>query len=110
MVHGCSKTRLLQGCAEAVAGFWACKLNIETGHEFLARRRVVAKTSQHSARNKRHPVLMHAPGGHASVGCLYDHGDPLRLQHFLNDVGDLSRQSFLNLKSPGEGVHHARHL
>ena len=35
---------------------------------------------------------------------------PLRLQHFLNDVGYLSRQSFLNLKSFGEGVHHARHL
>jgi hypothetical protein len=48
----------------------------ETCHEFLARRRVVAKTSQHSARNKRYPVLMPAPGGHASVGRLYATATP----------------------------------
>lgn len=55
-------------------------------------------------------MFVHTARRHPSMRRLYDHCYPLRLQYHLNDVGNLSRQSFLDLKSFGEGIDYTRHF
>src|SRR3974390_2897591 len=44
------------------------------------------------------------------MACLDDNGSALRHQSVLNDLGDLCRQSFLNLQSFSESLHYAPQL
>ena len=48
--------------------------------------------------------------GHAGMACLDHHRDALGLKMIPDTVGDLCGQPFLNLKSAGKAVKHARQL
>src|SRR5436309_16085126 len=80
-------------------------LDVEAGHEFLARRGVVAEHAQHPAGDQRHPMLVHAARGHAAMGGLDDDGDALRLHHLVAHVGDLRGHPLLGLLTPDLSVY-----
>lgn len=76
----------------------------------MTRSRVFAETSQHSTGDHSGAVFVNSSGGHASMRCLDNHRDSLRLQHFLNNVSYLHRKAFLNLQASSKGVHDSRDL
>ena len=56
------------------------------------------------------PLLLDATRFHAQVTRSDDNANTLRLQVFLEGIGDLIGQAFLNLQATGEGIDHTRQL
>src|SRR3954471_24951844 len=79
-------------------------LDVETGHELMARSRIVAKTTEHPARHHAGAVLVNPAGRHAAVRGLDDDGDSLGPQNFLDHVRDLGRQALLDLQPARERI------
>ena len=71
---------------------------------------VVAESTQHSARRHHHARLVHATGRHALVRRLDNYRNALRLEDFVDGIGDLRCHLFLDLQAPGVDVDNAREL
>src|SRR5215471_2027068 len=84
----------------------SANLGCET-EKFLTRDRVLAKATQHSAGNEIGACFVDAASRHAMVRRLYDNGDALRFQHFMDHVSDLSGHFLLDLQPLGEHIDHA---
>jgi len=76
----------------------------------MTRSRIIAEASHHSTRHHSGTVFVNASGRHASMRCLDNDRDSLRLQHFLDYVSYLHRKTFLNLQASRKGVHDPRNF
>src|SRR5215831_13744763 len=62
----------------------------------------VPETSEHRTGDGRRVLFLHTTHHHAKVARFDDDSDALRLDHFLNRLGDLRRKAFLDLQAPRE--------
>src|SRR5208337_2168287 len=85
-------------------------VGVDQRQELGACRRLVAERAEHAARDEVGAALVDAAADHAMVRRLDDHGDPARVQHLLDGVGNLRRQALLDLQAFGEDLDHAGEL
>src|SRR5215467_394095 len=65
----------------------------------------VPETSEHRTGDGRRVLFLHTTHHHAKVARFDDDSDALRLDHFLNRLGDLRREAFLDLQAPREQLY-----
>jgi hypothetical protein len=77
----------------------------DRGQKLLTRLWLIAKQTEHAARDHGGLRLVDASAGHASMGPLNDNGDAVRLQPRFQGVGNLRCHSFLYLKPLGKSIY-----
>src|SRR5690348_14384703 len=68
------------------------------GEEFSARFLLFAEAAQHGRGDRRRVLFLDTAHHHAEMPGLDDNTDTLRLNYFLNRLGNLRRQALLNLQ------------
>jgi hypothetical protein len=81
----------------AVAGYEA--------HGLLAGSLVLGVDAAHGAGNGHAPRLLDPPDRHTEVVGLHDYDGTPSFQPFVKGVGDLGRQTFLELRAAGVTLH-----
>ena len=76
--------------------------------EFLPGHGILPEASKHAAGHKIRTLLVDATRRHAMMNRLDHYADTPGLENFLDRVGDLRGQPFLDLKPSGIGFDHAR--
>src|SRR5262249_19366602 len=71
---------------------------------------LIAKQTEHAARDHGGLRLVDASAGHAAMGRFDDNSDAARLQPRFQGVGNLRCHSFLNLEPLGKSIYDASDL
>ena len=74
-------------------------------HELMAHLWLIAKQTEHAARDHCGLRLVDASAGHASMNALNDNGDAVGPQRCFQGVGNLRGHSFLNLEPLGKSIY-----
>jgi hypothetical protein len=91
-------------------GAACCRSNPDRRKEFAAQDDIPLEGAKHPGGDRRNTVFAHAAGGHACMDRLDHHAHPSRPQYLVDDSGDLRRHALLDLKTPGEAIHHPGEL
>src|ERR1700757_1631862 len=82
----------------------------DQGEEFGAGFFRVAEAAQHRTGDGRGVLLFYAAHHHAEMARFDDHADALRLNNFLDGLGDLGGEALLNLQATREQFNEARNF